>query len=57
MKKLLETLKKDVEIQAMKKEWKERKPSIPFPGYNYDEYGGIDDYKKKIRESLDTTGR
>lgn len=55
MKKLLEAIKNDVEIQTMRKEWEEKKRDIPFPGYNYDEYGGIDDYKEKIRKKLDTT--
>jgi hypothetical protein len=51
MQKLLRALDEDKEVQQMKKEWKE-KMTIPFPGYNYDEYGGIDDYKQKIRERL-----
>ena len=51
MYKLMEVLRNDQELQKMRKEWKER-TSCPFPPYNYDEYGGIEDYKNKIRERL-----
>ncbi len=50
---LLKILRKDEEIQEMRMEWKEKKDT-PFPPYNYDEYGGIEDYKEQIRKRLKT---
>lgn len=41
------------ELLAMRKEWKELGIKEAFPPYNYDEYSGLDDYKGKIRKSLD----
>lgn len=52
MEKLIRALDNDEEIQAMRREWNE-KMSVPFPGYNYDEYGGIDDYKRKVKARLE----
>lgn len=51
MRELLKLIREDKEIQEMRKEWREKK-DYPFPPYNYDEYGGIDDYKQKIRRRL-----
>lgn len=52
MKELLEYLQKDEELLELKKEW-EQKFSECFPGYNYDEFNGITDYKKQIKKALD----
>mgnify|MGYP000959720013 CR=1 FL=1 len=43
----------DVEIQELKKEFKIlfKKPAPP---YNYDEFDGIEDYKKKIKIMIDS---
>ena len=46
--KLVEELRKDKEIQQLKKEYKE-KYNKNAPPYNYDQYKGIDDYKEKLR--------
>lgn len=51
MKKLIEYLRTDAELQEMRKEWKE-KFKEPFPGFNFDEYGNMEYYKEKIREGL-----
>ena len=51
MQRLLETLRRDKELQELREEWKKRM-NTPFPGYNYDEYGGIEDYKEKIKLRL-----
>lgn len=51
--KLMEYLRIDEELKQFREKWKE-KFEQPFPPYNYDEYAGIDDYKKKIREALET---
>ena len=47
----MKILRTDEELLTMRKEWKIKK-NTPFPPYNYDEYGGIDDYKEKIRRRL-----
>lgn len=52
MQKLLRALDEDLEVQEMRREWKEKMNS-PFPGYNYDQYGGIDDYKRKVKARLE----
>ena len=51
MQKLLQALDNDKEVKELRKQWKEKK-RIPFPGYNYDQYAGIEDYKEKIRKKL-----
>ena len=51
--KLMEYLRTDEELKLFREKWKEQFEQ-PFPPYNYDEYGGIDDYKQKIRAALDT---
>jgi len=48
---LVEILRNDKEIIELRAEWEE-KMSTPFPPYNYDEYYGIEDYKKKIRQRM-----
>lgn len=50
---MMNFLMTDEELLAMRKEWKEQGIKEAFPPYNYDEYGGMDDYKGKIRKSLD----
>ena len=42
---------KDEEIQKIRKEWIELNVQ-PWWGFNYDEYNGLDDYKKQIRIEL-----
>ncbi len=51
MKKMIEYLRRDEELKQLRKEWKE-KFTQPFPPWNYDCYGGIEDYKQKIRDAL-----
>lgn len=53
MKKLMEYLRNDKELEKFRNEWK-KKFTQPFPPWNYDCYSGIDDYKQKIREALET---
>ena len=49
---LIRAIREDKELQEMRTKWREKKDT-PFPPYNYDEYGGIDDYKRKIRKRLE----
>ena len=51
MKKLVKALKDDQELQELRIKWKE-KTDTPFPPFNWDEYDGIPDYKRKISEKL-----
>lgn len=51
--KILEIIRNDRELQQFRKEWKE-KFTDPFPPWNYDCYGNIDDYKQKIKEALES---
>lgn len=53
MKKMIECLRRDEELKQLRKEWKE-KFTQPFPPWNYDCYGGIEDYKQKIRDALES---
>ena len=46
MQRLLQALDNDKEVQELRKIWKEKKDT-PFPGYNYDQYAGIDDLFKQ----------
>ena len=41
------------ELLAMREEWKASGIGKAFPPFNYDEYNGMEGYKKKIRELLD----
>ncbi len=50
--KMMEYLRNDAELQQLRKEWKE-KFTRPFPGWNYDCYGGVDDYKQRIKMALE----
>jgi len=50
---MLGALRNDKELKQFRQEWKE-KFDQPFPPWNYDCYGGIDDYKQKIKEALET---
>lgn len=45
-------LSNDPEIHQLMREHKEL--DLLWPGYNYDEYSGLDDYKKKLRERIET---
>lgn len=49
--KLMEYLRTDEELKQLREEWK-TKFTRSFPPYNYDEYGGIDDYKQRIKNAL-----
>lgn len=51
---LFDILKNDVELQKLKEQWKEVFPTNEFPPYHYDFYSGIDDYKRKIKEAIET---
>lgn len=50
--KMMEYLRNDAELQQLRKEWKE-KFTRSFPGWNYDCYGGVDDYKQRIKMALE----
>lgn len=50
--KMLEVIRNDEEIQQLCQEWEE-KFTDPFPPWNYDCFGGIDDYKHRIRKALE----
>lgn len=50
--KLIEFLRNDEELIALRKKWSEKKKSA-FPPYNYDEYAGISGYKNTIKEMLE----
>lgn len=51
--KLIEYLGTDEELKNFREKWK-TKFTEPFPPYNYDCYGGIDDYKIKIKAALES---
>lgn len=51
---LIQYLKNDEEIKALRTAWK-KVYDTPFPPYNWDEYNGIEDYKKKIRDKIENT--
>ncbi|MDE7299551.1 MAG: hypothetical protein K2N94_12100 [Lachnospiraceae bacterium] len=53
MKKMWEALKNDKELQQFRQQWKE-KFTEPFTPWNYDCFGGIDDYKQRIKDALDS---
>lgn len=48
----MEALKNDEELQQLRQEWK-RKFTEPFIPWNYDCFGGIEDYKQRIRNALE----
>ncbi len=50
---IVDVLRNDKELKQFRQEWK-GKFTQPFPPWNYDCYGGIDDYKQKIKEALKT---
>ena len=52
MVKMMEYLRNDTRMQQLRKEWKE-KFTEPFPGWNYDCYDGIEEYKQRIGTALD----
>lgn len=51
--KLIQFLKNDEEIKELRIAWK-KVYSAPFPPYNWDEYNGVEEYKEKIREKIET---
>lgn len=50
--KMWEYLKNDEELQQLRQKWKEEFTES-FPVWNYDCYGGPDDYKQRIRNALE----
>jgi len=52
--KLINYLRNDEELQQLRKQWKKVFPTEGFPPFNYDCYGGIDDYKQQIKEAIET---
>lgn len=48
---LIEYLKTDDELKSLREKWK-KIFDTPFPPYNWDQYGGINDYKNKIRDMI-----
>lgn len=51
--KILQVIRKDEEVLQFRQEWK-RRFTEPFLLWNYDCFGGIDDYKQRIRDALDS---
>ena len=49
--KIVEVIKNDEEIQQLRQEWKEKFVDA-FPLWNYDCFGGLDDYKRRIKRAL-----
>lgn len=50
--KIVDELKKDNDIQQLKKLYKE-KFKKNAPPYNYDEYAGIEDYKMQLKKMIE----
>ncbi len=50
MKKIFKAIRADKDIARIKKEW--LKLGEEWWSYNYDEYGGIEDYKEKLKAHL-----
>ena len=51
--KMLSVIRDDEEIQQLRQEWKEKFTAESFPGWNYDCFGGIDNYKQRIKMALE----
>lgn len=51
---ILDIIRKDEEIKKMREQWKDVFPTKHFPGFNLDFYGGIDDYKQKIKYAIES---
>lgn len=45
-------LAQDNEYWELKERWKKERAD-PFPPFNFDEYLGIEDYKRKLKKELD----
>lgn len=52
MREIIDYLRNDEEVKQYKKKWKELF-DVPFPLYNYDCYGGIDDFKQKVKKAIE----
>ncbi len=52
--KIIDIIRNDKEIQQFQKEWKEMFLK-PFPIWNYDCFGGPDDYKRRIKMALEVS--
>ena len=48
---IFDYLRTNPELQQIKEEWKEVF-GTHIPPYNYDEYNGLEDYKKQLWEEL-----
>jgi len=52
MEEIIKALKADEEIKQMREEWKKYTDEC-FPGFHFEIYIDIDDYKKRVRKQLD----
>ncbi len=50
--KILTIIRDDEEIKQLRQEWKEKFTSS-FPVWNYDCYGGVDDFKQRVKMALE----
>lgn len=48
----LKRLTQDDEYWELRKRWESERVD-PFPPFNFDEYLGIEDYKKQLKKALD----
>jgi len=48
----IKRLIQDDEYWSLRKRW-ENERTDPFPPFNFDEYLGIEDYKRKLKKALD----
>ena len=49
---IMNYLRTDKELSAMRKEWKESGIEGTFPPFNFDEYNGLEEYKSAVRTLL-----
>ncbi len=52
MKKIIQAIRSDEEITRIREEWI-KLSNEPFWAFNYDEFNGIEDYKKKLKSRLE----
>lgn len=50
---IIDLLREDKEITAMRKEWAENYSNEPIPLFNHDQYFSIDEYKERLKSELD----